>query len=137
MKLKNAFVSALSALTIFAFAGTTQAVTATNSNEAKYEVKGKCEYVNPNYCGNNSLTNGLDSNQTTLFYMYSNKEGHYFLDPLADTENVIYVGRNDYLIDDNFTIDTKTLHHGKRFVGTFDDNSLWELIEIQEVEEAK
>ena len=88
----------------------------------------KCLYDNPNYYGNNSLTNGLKPNQTTLFYMYSNENGHYFLDPLADNENVIYVGLDDLFID----IDS--MHHGKRFIGTFADSTLWELIDIVEVE---
>lgn len=88
----------------------------------------KCLYDNPNYCGNNSLTKGLKQNQVTLFYMYSNEEGHYFIDPLADNENVIYVGLDDLYIN----IDS--LHHGKRFIGTFADSTLWELVDIEEME---
>ena len=88
----------------------------------------KCLYDNPNYCENNSLTKGLKSNQTTLFYMYSNEYGHYFLDPLANNENVIYVGLDDLFID----IDS--MHHGKRFIGTFADSTLWELVDIEEME---
>ena len=97
-------------------------------DESLYEVEidENCLYENPNYCGNNSLTNGLDSNQTTLFYMYSNEYGHYFLDPLAEYENIIYVGLDDFYINAN-------VQHGKRYIGTFADSSLWELVDIQEV----
>ena len=128
MTLKNILLSALSALSIFAFSTTSHAVAKQpNTSESAYEVNDSCEYINPNYCGNNSLTNGLDSNQTTLFYMYSNKEGHFLLDPLAEVENVIFVGYKD------FPKTEKKLHHGKRFVGTFEDESLWKLTDLQEV----
>lgn len=90
----------------------------------------KSKYDNYNYCGNNSLTNGLESNQTTLFYMYSNENGHYFLDPLAEYENVIYIDLDELFID----IDS--MHHGKRYIGTFTDNTLWELVDIKEAAHA-
>lgn len=79
-------------------------------------------------------SNNLKDNQTELFYMYSNKEGHFFLDPKAEFENVIFVGLNDYKIDENFKIDIATLHHGKKFIGTFADNTLWELIKLDAVD---
>ncbi|WP_341323446.1 hypothetical protein NSQ62_08205 [Solibacillus sp. FSL H8-0523] len=101
--------------------------------ESKYAVNELCEYVSPNYCGNNSLTNGLQPNQTTLFYMYSNDTGHYFLDPLAEYENVIYVGRSDHLAIPDLTVSVENLHHGKRYIGTFADNELWELVGLTEV----
>ena len=101
--------------------------------ESKYEVNKPCAYVSPNYCGNNALTNGLQSNQTTLFYMYSNETAHYFIDPLAEFENVIYVGRSDHLAMPELAIDVEGLHHGQRFIGTFADNELWELVGLTEV----
>lgn len=131
MKLKNTIVSALSALSIFAMstmnADAVTSIESTQDAELNYAVESDCKYDNPNYCGNNSLTNGLDSNQTTLFYMYTNKEGHFFIDPLADFENIIFVGHND------FPKYTKNLYHGMRFIGTFTDTSLWELEDLQVV----
>lgn len=128
MKLKYTFISALSALAIFTVSATNvEAITSVQDAESAYVVESDCKYDNPNYCGNNALTNGLESNQITLFYMYSNKEGHFFLDPLAESENVIFVGHND------FPKATKKLHHGMRFVGTFTDTSLWELEGLQVV----
>lgn len=70
--------------------------------------------------------NQLDDNQAELFYMYSNEDGHYFLDPKADTENVIYVGHDDFYVPET--------HHGTKFVGTFADNTLWELTGLEEVQ---
>lgn len=130
MKLKSTIVSALSALAIFATSTmNVESVSFKGAQDAemKYAVESDCKYDNPNYCGNNSLTNGLEANQTTLFYMYSNKEGHFFLDPLADIENIIFVGHND------FPKYTKNLYHGMRFIGTFTDTSLWELEDLQVV----
>ena len=131
MKLKNTFLSALSVISIFTLStinvDAETSVKGAQDLESKYEVEYVCKYVNSNYCGNNSLTNGLESNQTTLFYMYSNGEGHFFLDPLADTENVIFVGHND------FPKATKNLHHGMKFIATFTDASLWEIEDLQKV----
>jgi len=124
----------LSVSTIF---GASQAHAITSNNldyEAQFIATEICDRPNPDYCGNNSLTNGLESNETTLFYMYSNDEGMYFLDPLAEYENVIFVGHNDYKILPELKIDTNTLHHGKKFVGVFADDELWELVGLNEVE---
>lgn len=131
--MKNLLLSSITTIALIFGALTSVNAATTSDYESKYQVLEQCDYINPNYCGNNSLTNGLASNQTALFYMYSDKNGHYFLDPLADDENVIFVGLNDYKIDSAYTIDTATLHHGKRFIGTFTDNTLWELKGIQEV----
>lgn len=134
MKIKNIVLSAmaLGGLLIGGFtdleiadARTTKVVN--EVEELEYTVKEDCDYINPNYCGNNSLTNGLESNQTTLFYMYSNEEGHYLLDPLAEYENVIFVGHDDFLIT------KEQAHHGNRFIGTFEDDTLWELVGLEEV----
>jgi len=69
----------------------------------------------------------LKSNEAYLFYMYSNEEGHFFLDPTADYENVIFVGLDDYFLS------TEKKHHGKKFIGTFVDDEKWELESIKEV----
>lgn len=114
MKIKNILLSAITALAIFALVTTNaDAVTKeiNKSNTCKQSIK--------------------LSNQTELFYMYSNETGHYFLDPKAEYENVIYVGLNDYLLDSNFKIDTPSLHHGKKFIGTFTDDTLWELTGLE------
>jgi len=129
MKIKNLLITGIVAL-LFAMSIEVKVHAASQEMEMDdsiYEVTEECEYLNPNYCGNNSLTNGLDSNQTTLFYMYSNKNGHYFLDPLAEYENVILVEKADMP-----KLESK-LHHGKKFIGTFTDSDLWELVGLQEV----
>lgn len=117
MKIKNLLITGITALTLFL--GTVLTV------DAKViEDNTECKYEDKNYC-NNLLTDGLESNQTTLFYMYGNEQGHYFLDPLAKYENVIFVSNDDFM----FTKDK--LHHGKRFIGTFEDNTMWELIDLE------
>ncbi|MFJ3388799.1 hypothetical protein [Lysinibacillus sp. NPDC086135] len=121
MKIKNLLLSIVTAFTLFTGATTSIDVIAKETNNTS----NKCTQIQ---------TNELNDNQTELFYMYSNKEGHYFLDPKAETENVIFVGLNDYKIDENFKIDTTTLHHGKKFIGTFVDDSLWELIKLEAVD---
>lgn len=103
MKIKNVLLSVVTALTLF-----TGVTTNTLAKDVK-ESSSKCTQAQ---------SNNLNSNQTELFYMYSNNEGHFFLDPKAPTENVIYVGLND------FKVDIASLHHGKRFVGTFSDEYL-------------
>ncbi|WP_342532741.1 hypothetical protein MHB40_14850 [Lysinibacillus sp. FSL K6-0057] len=120
MKIKNILLSVITALSIFTLV-TTNANTV--SKEANTTIS-KCSQV---------VSNDLESNQTELYYMYSNETGHYFLDSKAETENVIYVGLNDYLVDEAFKIDTTTLHHGKKFIGTFTDNTLWELTGLEAV----
>lgn len=120
MKIKNILLSAIAALSLFALttisadAVTKEFNTATN----------KCLQV---------ASNGLKTNQAELYYMHSNESGHYFLDPLAEYENVIYVGLNDHLTDSNFKIDTPSLHHGQKFIGTFADDTLWELIGLEAI----
>lgn len=111
MKIKNIMLSMTTALTLF---------TGITTNTIAKEIdETSCNQIQ---------SNELESNQTEIFYMYSNKEGHFFLDPKAETENVIFIGLND------FKIDASTLHHGKKFIGTFADDSLWELVRIEEVE---
>lgn len=119
MKIKNILLSAITALSIFTLVTTTADAVTKESNTTN-----KCTQV---------ASNGLISNQTELYYMYSNETGHYFLDPKSEFENVIYVGLNDYLVDEAFKIDTTTLHHGKKFIGTFTDNTLWELTGLEAV----
>ncbi len=119
MKIKNIMLSMVTAFTLFA--GATTNTLAKDVNETS----NKCTQVQ---------SNKLNSNQTELFYMYSNNEGHFFLDPKAETENIIFIGLNNYKTDNDFKIDTASLHHGKKFIGTFADDSLWELERIEDVE---
>lgn len=120
MKIKNVLLSVVTTLTLF---------TGVTTNTLAKDVK-----ESSNNCTQLLHSNNSDSNLTELFYMYSNNEGHFFLDPEATSENVIFIGLNDYKIDENFKIDTTSLHHGKKFIGTFADDSLWELVRIEEVE---
>jgi hypothetical protein len=71
--------------------------------------------------------NRLKSNQTELHYMYTDEEGSFLLDSKASVENVIYVSHADMVnwIGDNYLDE---LEHGDKMVGTFDDDSLWELV---------
>ncbi|MEQ6355222.1 hypothetical protein ABNX05_11390 [Lysinibacillus sp. M3] len=121
MRNKNILLSITAAFTIFTGA-------TTNTDAFAKEI------INTSNKYTAVQTNELKDNQTELFYMYSNDKGHYFLDPKSEFENVIYVGLNDYLIDSNFTIDTTSLHHGKKFIGTFADDSLWELTGLEAVD---
>jgi len=119
MKIKNMLLSIVTTFTLFTGATTHTDVLAKEINYSS----NKC-----------TQSNNLKDNQTELFYMYSTKEGHFFLDSKAETENVVYVGVNDYKIDENFKIDTTSLHHGKKFIGTFADDSLWELTRLEAVD---
>lgn len=120
MKIKNILLSAIAALSLFALTTISADAVTKESNATTI----KCLQV---------ASNGLKSNQTELYYMYSNESGHYFLDPKAEYENVIFVGLNDYLTDSNFKIDTPSLHHGQKFIGTFTDDTLWELIGLEDI----
>ncbi|GEM_PF-1599463 len=119
MKIRNMLLTGITALSIFTVVTTTVEAVTMDSKPTPI----KCSQT---------ASNNLKSNQTELLYMYSNKEGHFFIDPKAETENVIFVGLNDYKTDENFKIDTTSLHHGKKFIGTFADDTLWELISIKE-----
>lgn len=110
MKIKNIMFSVVTALTLF-----TGVTTNTLAKDAK-ESPNKCTQIH---------LNSLNSNQAELFYIYSNNEGHFFLDPEATSENVIFIGLND------FKVNTASLHHGKKFIGTFTDDSLWELMKLE------
>lgn len=90
-------------------------------------IENECKYTNLDYC-DSVLTNGLEGNQTTLFYMYSNENEHFFLDPLSNFENVIFVEFSNAL-----NLDSEWWHVGKRFVGTFVDTDLVELESLDEV----
>ena len=70
MKIKNILLSAITALSIFALVTTSADAVTKESNTTT----NKCSQV---------TSNGLKSNQTELYYMYSNETGHYFLDPNA------------------------------------------------------
>lgn len=120
MKFKKLLVSAIVGLSVFA-----GSVKVGSEIEAKNILSTEINKVA-------DYNAGLKENQTTLFYMYSNNEGHYFLDPLAKYENVIFVGNNDYLVNKNLKVNAMNLHHGTRYVGTFEDETLWELVGIKE-----
>ena len=118
MKIKNLVLS------VFAFGGLLLGGIASNDSVEASQTKRengievvKCE----------QLESKLQSNQTELFYMYSNESGYYFLDPKAEYENVIYVGHDDFLIT------KEQAHHGNKFIGTFEDDSLWELIGLEKM----
>jgi len=72
----------------------------------------------------------LESNQTELFYMYTDENGSYLLDANTHVENVIYVDEQSMIdwIGENYKSE---LEHGNRLVGTFDDEALWELVGLE------
>lgn len=67
----------------------------------------------------------LQDNEAYLYYMYSNKEGHYFLEPNSEFENVIFIGHSDFKFS--------KLRHGKKYIGIFEDQTKWDLENIIEV----
>lgn len=73
----------------------------------------------------NAKTIELKENEAYLYYMYSTKEGHFFLDPDSEYENVIFIGYDDF----KFT----KLHHGKKYIGIFYDSTKWELEGMKEI----
>jgi len=73
--------------------------------------------------------NQLESNQDYIYYMYSNEKGHYFLQPSQEFENVILVNETKKLKN----LDIKKLHHGQKLIGTFTDESVWEILEIEQL----
>lgn len=111
MKIKNVLLSVVTTLTLF---------TGVTTNTLAKDVR-----ESSNNCTQLLHSNNSDYNQTELFYMYSNNEGHFFLDPEATTENVIFIGLND------FKVDTASLHHGKKFIDTFAEDNLWELLNLE------
>lgn len=123
MKIKNIVLSALAfgGLLLGSFTDVAEANNTKRENEVEVV---QCEQVE---CE-------LKSNEATLFYMYSNNEGHYFLDPNSEYENLIYVGLNDWKVDSNIKINTAKLHHGQKFIGTFDEEYEWELTGIKKAE---
>ena len=126
MKFKNILLSTVAFGGLMLGGFTSLTVDASQTKRVNGQEVVSCEQVE-------HQNNKLQSNQTELFYMYSNNEGHFLLDSLADYENVIYVELNDWKIDSNFKIDVENLHHGKKFIGTFTDDSLWELEGLTEV----
>jgi hypothetical protein len=81
-----------------------------------------------NECG--TISNELKENEAYLYYMNSNEQGYFFLEPTHD-ENIVFISYNDY---DEFQIDISILIQGKKFIGTFDDKYKWELLKIKEVQ---
>ena len=73
--------------------------------------------------------NQLESNQDYIYYMYSNENGHYFLQPSQEFENVILVNEAKKLKN----LDIEKLHHGQKLIGTFTDDSVWEILEIEQL----
>ena len=73
-----------------------------------------------------------ENKELDIFYMYSNEDGMYFLEPTAEYENVIYV---DYASWNEWIgLDSTTLHHGTKFIGVFDSEG-WELYDIKPKDE--
>lgn len=70
-----------------------------------------------------------DNIQLDIFYMYSNDDGTYWIEPTTENENVIYVGYDDLK---EWNVNADSLHHGEKFVGTF-DNAGWELYGLESV----
>ena len=74
-------------------------------------------------------SNQLESNQDYIYYMYSNEKGHYFLQPTQEFENVILVSEVKKLKN----LDIKKLHQGQKLIGSFTDESVWELVDIKQL----
>lgn len=66
-------------------------------------------------------------NEIEIFYMYSKGNDNFFLDPLAEFENVIAVSDTDLI---EWNIDKSNLHHGNKFIGLFDQSG-WDLLGIK------
>ena len=77
-----------------------------------------------------AVTGEGDTIRLDIFYMYSNENGSYFLDPTADVENVIFV---PYVALNEWDINLDTLHHGQKFSGLFDSEYEWELLGLEYV----
>lgn len=77
----------------------------------------EAEIVSPSY----------DEIELEIFYMYSNKEGSYFLEPTAEFENVIFIDKQSM---DNMHMG-KNIHHGAKFIGVFDSTG-WDLLGISD-----
>lgn len=120
MKFKNILLSTVAFGGLMLGGFTSLTVDASQTKRVNGQEVVSCEQVE-------HQNNKLQSNQTELFYMYSNNEGHFLLDSLADYENVIFVS-----FDDMPKLKGK-LHHGKKFIGTFVDDDLWELEGLTEV----
>lgn len=76
--------------------------------------------------------NGMDILQPIeLWYMYSNEDGTYWLDPSAEYENVIFVG---YESLEEWNVSVDSLHHGNMMIGLFDETG-WELLDMISEEE--
>jgi len=77
----------------------------------------------------NAKEKAVEENQNIeleIFYMYSTNEGMFFLEPKAETENVIFVGHSDW----KEWKGKKKVHHGEKFIGIFDSTG-WELYGIK------
>lgn len=69
-----------------------------------------------------SVTNAESvQNEIPLFKMYDTEEGTYLLDPAAETENVIFVDKEEAIEWEVYEI-----HHGTKVTGLFDEEG-WEL----------
>lgn len=77
---------------------------------------------NPASASSFSNREGLDDNQDWLYFMYANQEGCFFLQPIYDVENVIFV-------DDHKAC--KDANHGSKFIGTFENEELWDFVSIE------
>lgn len=120
MKFKNILLSTVAFGGLMLGGFTSLTVDASQTKRVNGQEVVSCEQVE-------HQNNKLQSNQTELFYMYSNNEGHFLLDLLADNESVIFVEKHDMPKLKN------KLHHGKKFIGTFIDDDLWELEGLIEI----
>lgn len=68
-----------------------------------------------------------DTVQLDVFFMYGNENGTYWLEPSAEYENVVWIGYEDLK---EWNIEFKSLHHGNKLIGTF-DNEGWELFGLE------
>lgn len=83
---------------------------------------------------------GMDKEETSvqdegnkeieLFYMYDVEHGTYWLDPMTEEENVIWVDDESL---EAWGISKRDLHHGNKFMGLFDSEG-WELEGLKEIE---
>lgn len=74
---------------------------------------------------NESATIELD-----VFFMYSNDEGTYWIEPKSEFENVIYIAYEDL---EEWGIEIVELSHGNKLTGIFDITG-WDLLGLEYIE---
>lgn len=73
----------------------------------------------------------LENEEYVLYYMYSNINGHYFLMPDVGQNNVVYLGHEDHLILGDLYVNVENMKSGKMYIGTFEDEALIKLKEME------